>query len=110
MAERLKKDASDLRAKGDKFLVPDITSSVRVMPSLLPKFGLLSADAVRQVIDVYVIIEQFRSTLLLLDGTLHSNNHSYRGHVEMPGARASVVAEIARNAAKRIDAVIATLG
>lgn len=110
MASTLEKKASDTNDSEDSFLVPDISASVRVMPPLLPKFGLLSPEVVRQVIDIYVVIEQFRPTLLLVKGTFDPDSHSKRGHhVQMPNKRAGVVSEIARNAAKRIDAVIETL-
>jgi hypothetical protein len=91
----------------DTFFVPDITSSVRVMPALLPKLGLLPPETVRQVIEVYAIIESFHGRLVMIDGTPYADRHPFR--VQMPGGRVSVVAQMARNTAKKIDDVIATL-
>lgn len=109
MANRADENANDASNKWGSFLVPDITSSVRVMPHLLPKFGLLSAEAVREVIEAYVMVEQFRATLLILGGILHSDDHPYRGHIQVAAKDSGHLAGIARNTAKRIDAAIATL-
>jgi hypothetical protein len=105
MANQLEKDANDTGATPDDFLVPDLISGVRVMPLLLPKFGLLSADAVREVSDVYVVIAQFRATLLLLRGRPHSNEL----HTIMPKHKGAVVAKLARSVSERIDGVITIL-
>jgi hypothetical protein len=88
-----------------QFLVPDLTSLVRVMPLLLSKFGLLPPDTVRQVIDAYVTIEHFKPTLMLLGGKPHTNEL----HIALPQDKGARVAAMARSVAKRIDGAIATL-
>jgi hypothetical protein len=88
LAEQLEKDTAP-DPSWPEILVPDLTKLVRVMPTLLPKFGFLSPDTVRQVIDVYVTVEQFRPTVLLLGGKPHSNDL----HTTMPRAQAGRVAQ-----------------
>lgn len=109
MADKLEKDAHEMSANGASFLVPNINSGIRVMPALLPKFGLLSADLVRGTLNVYVEIEQFRPNLVLLGGVLHSDDHAYRGFLQMSGVSAGNAAQMARNTAKKISAAIAVL-
>jgi hypothetical protein len=109
MAKKSEENADKASAEWDSFLIPDITLGVRVMPQLLSKFGLLSAHTVRQVIEAYVHIEQFRATLLMAGGTLHPNDHPYRGHLQMPRKRAGFIATVAKNTAKTVEAAIATL-
>lgn len=103
LADQVEKDVGN--TEWPQFLVPDLTSLVRVMPLLLPKFGLLPPEIVRQVIDVYVTVEHFRPTLLLLDGKRHPNEL----HVTMQQARAGHVAQLARSVAKRIGEVLPKL-
>ena len=88
-----------------QFLVPDLTTLIRVMPLLLPKFGLISPDTVRRVIDVYVTVEHFRPTLLLLGGNPHPNEL----HTTMSQDKAAIVAKLARGVSKRIDGALVKL-
>jgi len=103
IAKRWDEIASDPGMKQGHHLIPNVALGVRVMPPLLPKFGLLPAEAVRQVIDAYVLIERFRPTLLLFGG------RPFREQIDMQGKKASDVAQTARDTAKRIKAAIATL-
>lgn len=113
LRDAFNKGAVDLESKGlekgGTFLVPDYSPSVSVMPSLLPKFGLLSASAVQQVIAVYMIVDEFGPTLLLLGARNHPNKDAKRGHFELPAANAGVVSKLARSAVEKIDSAIATL-
>jgi hypothetical protein len=93
----------------DGFLVPDIAFSVRVMPLLLPKFGLLSSNLVRQVIDAYVTIDQFRDKLVLMaHGELRPDPRR-GGFVKMPVRFAAAVRSLGRGTAEKIERTIAML-
>lgn len=89
------------------FNVPHI--ELRLVPILLPKFGLLPADIVREVIDVSVVIEQFYDTIMLFGGKLGSHSLPNRRSLMMQIERASLVANFSRDIAARIDPLIAKL-
>jgi hypothetical protein len=94
---------------GDGILVPDFAAGERVMPLLLPRFGLLSSDQVRQVIDAYVTIDQFHDKLMLLaHGELRPPERR-GGFVQVPAAIAAHVGSLARGTAEKIDAAISRL-
>ena len=99
-----KKNVADDTA-WNSFLVSDPASLARVMPPLLPKFGLLSPETVAQVVEIYVIIEHLRPSFLLIGGQDHSN----KLHIAMPQKSAGAFAEMARGVATKIDAVIVAL-
>jgi hypothetical protein len=52
------------------FLVPEPT--VKVFPVMLPKLGLLSADAVRKVMDAYILNEEYIHRLVIRGGTMQT--------------------------------------
>lgn len=112
--EALKRTAEDVEKDdptSSHFLIPDIASGVRVMPLLLPKFGLLSSDHVQQVIDTYVTIDKFRDKLVLLaQGPAGLVDASYRGgFLQMPVVFAASVGPLGRSTAEKIDATISSL-
>jgi len=72
--------------------VPDISHSVQVFPHVLPKIGLLDAEAVRRVVDAYVIIEQYSEGLILLGGTLRQDMPEGRRVIYLDAQRAGIVA------------------
>jgi hypothetical protein len=52
---------------------PDLAHSVRVMPHMLPKLGLLDADTIQDVIDAYSLVEQYCELSLSLGARLEEN-------------------------------------
>jgi hypothetical protein len=68
--------------KSECFIVPDIAQSIRVMPNVTDKLGLLDEDTIKDVIDAYVVIEQYCDRLILSGGRLMD---------DMPGNRRSVL-------------------
>jgi len=73
--------------EGGGFLAPDLGQSVRVMPEMLGKFGLLDVHTIRNVIDSYLIVEQFGAKLLLLGGTMVGNMPEGRRFISLPGTK-----------------------
>jgi hypothetical protein len=67
--------------QGDSFVVPDIAQSIRVMPDLTSKLGLLDENTIEIVINAYVVIEQYCDRLILDGGKL----------IGLPGKRRSVL-------------------
>jgi hypothetical protein len=52
------------------FLVPDIAQSLRIMPSLTDKLGLLDEETIVAVLDAYVVMEQYCERLIISGGKL----------------------------------------
>jgi hypothetical protein len=91
ISETLLQNAESLDQPAGDFVAPDIAHSVRVMPHLLPKFGLLESDVVRELIDVYVSIDQYCEALILRGGTIAPNNRPDRTLIRMPVNRAKQI-------------------
>jgi hypothetical protein len=73
------------------FMVPD--PSVKILPEMISKIGLLRADAIRKVMDAYVLTEQYLDRLILLGGQLQTNMPEERRLVYMDAKHAGHVAE-----------------
>jgi hypothetical protein len=54
--------------KGLDALKPDLGQQVRVMPEMVPKFGLLDRPTIQRVIEVYGLVEEHFGKLLMLEG------------------------------------------
>jgi hypothetical protein len=65
--------AESLKDPQGGFLAPDLALSVRIMPHMLPKLGLLDTATIQSVIDAYLVLDQYRVRLLLLGGRLAPN-------------------------------------
>lgn len=102
IADHLEKNAPD---DDRHFLMPDPAKLARIMPSLLPKFGLLTPDTVGRVVEVYATIEQVKPTLLAHGGAQHRNEL----HIVMPINAASKTAVMVRTTAAEVGQVISIL-
>lgn len=47
--------------------------TIKILPEVQSKFGLLKSDTVRNVIDAYIVIEQYLDMVILIGGTLRQN-------------------------------------
>jgi hypothetical protein len=110
ICESLQSNADSLDNPRGDFVAPDIAHSVRIMPYLLPKLGLLDVDTTRAVIGIYVSIDQYCEALLMRGGTISDNNRPDRRLIAMPADRANFVArtnrqlvEMIRNVIDRLD-------
>jgi len=109
ISETLTQNAEHLDKHGSDFVVPDLAHSVRVMPVLLPKFGLLDVETTREVIGIYVSIDQYCEGLILHGGTIAPNNRADRRLILMPVGRAGSIAKMNRDLAAMIKSVIEKL-
>jgi hypothetical protein len=50
------------------FLMPDLAHSIRIMPEMVSKFGLLDEEIIDKVTNAYLAVEQHSEQLLLLYG------------------------------------------
>lgn len=88
------------------FTVPDPAHSVRVIPVLLPKIGLLDEETIRATLDVYVSLDQYAEGMLLMGGQIMKNNREGRILIAMPGKCVKQVAGTNRNMAEMLKPVI----
>jgi len=57
-----------LKDPDEGFNVPDLGQQVRVMPEMVPRFGLLDRPTIQRVIEVYGLVEEHFGKLLILEG------------------------------------------
>src|SRR5262245_42464481 len=50
------------------FVTPDLTYSIRIMPEMVSKFGLLDEETIKSVANAYLAVEEHGEQLLLLHG------------------------------------------
>jgi hypothetical protein len=107
--ESLLKNAEGLDKAEDDFVVPDIAHSVRVMPAIIPKLGLLDAETTRVVIGIYVSIDQYCETLIMMGGAMATQNRADRRLIGMTVNRATNLARVNRDLAAMIRTAIERL-
>lgn len=79
------------------FVVPE--PSMRLMPEVIDKIGLLRGDTIRVVMDAYVLTEQYLEGLVLVGGRLQTNLPEGRQLVYLDADKAAFVAEFNRTRA-----------
>jgi hypothetical protein len=109
ISEALQRNADSLDNPEGGFVAPDIAHSVRVMPHLLSKLGLLDVETTREVIGIYVSIDQYCEALIMGGGTIAANNRSDRRLIAMPVERAGFVASTNRQLMGMISIVVEKL-
>ncbi len=62
-AEKMNKDR-----RASTFLMPDLAHSIRIMPEMVSKFGLLDKETIDKVANAYLVVEQHSEQLLLAAG------------------------------------------
>src|SRR6266853_4586253 len=100
--ESLLLNAENLDKPNGDFVVPDIAHLVRIMPHILPKLGLLGVETIKEVIGIYVSIDQYCEALLMRGGRLVSDNRPDRRLISMEEKRASYVGKVNRDLAAMI--------
>jgi hypothetical protein len=83
--------------------------SVKILPEVLSKIGLLRPDTIRKVMDAYVLTEEYLDRLILAGGELQSNMPKGRQLVLMRAAHTEVVIEYNRMRATVVKEAIDAL-
>jgi hypothetical protein len=94
--------------RGD-ILVPDIAHSVRIMPHLLPKLGLLDEELIGSVIDAYVSIDQYYEALIVHGGNVTTTGHADRRLIAVPKDGVARIAKINQNLVEVIQEALGRL-
>jgi hypothetical protein len=100
----------------ESIFVPDISHSVRVLPEMTSKIGLLDPETIRDVIDAYIVVEQYGEQLLrAVGGSLIEQVGEYRRGIVLANGVGEVNILIAVNegtsdaiqtALKKLDAYL----
>jgi hypothetical protein len=101
-------NATTLSNPGSDFYTPDISHSVRLMPHLVSKLGLLDGDTIREVVDAYILIDEYCERLVILGGRIQRDVPNRRG-VLMPENRAAHVVALNRVISTGLDAAVRRL-
>jgi hypothetical protein len=114
-------NAEDLRKKQPlesdvSLLIQDLAQSVRIMPEIIEKLGLLDPETIQSVIAAHMVVEQYCERLLMVGGRL-VENLTHRRLVEVPADKAkhviagnTSIADAIQKATAKLDAEIATAG
>jgi hypothetical protein len=110
IASTLELNAAQLRKRADDVIVPDIALSVRIMPQMLSKIGLLDTDTIQQVIDSHIVIEQYCEQLVMREGQLSSEKYTPgRRLIGMKADKVPEIIAINESIAKRLREAIQSL-
>lgn len=87
----------------ESFFLPDLSHSVRMFPELAGKIGLLGDPAiVMEVIQTYIVIDQYCENCLMAGGDLGKQMPNHRRIIVMPSNRAKTVAAMNTTIADRV--------
>jgi hypothetical protein len=106
--QSLTENADDLEKSGSDFLVPDIATSVRIMPEMLSKLGLLDPETVQNVITAHGVLERYAEHCLRMGGTMVERPGTRR-LIAVPGDMAARVAKMKRVLVEVIDKALVGL-
>jgi hypothetical protein len=96
------------RGVQNAFHVTDMYSLVRILPEMLPKLGLLGHDAVTQVVTAYGVLENYAENCVRMGGSVIAAAGPKR-LVQLPGSKASEVAQMNRVIAEVLGAALDAL-
>jgi hypothetical protein len=108
LVENAQRLLDDPPQDGDEgFMVPE--PSIKLLPGMLSKIGLLPSETVRKVMDAYVLTEQYHQDLVLAGGQLQDKMPKDRHLIYMNASRAEFVAKLNRTRAGVVKEAIETL-
>ena len=109
-------DAVKKKPVGPFFNVSDLSQSVRIMPEMLQKIGLLPVETIQAVLVAYGLLEQYYDYLIMMGG-VRDDRMSDRRAIFVPGKEADHFAKLNRNmnstvqeAVEKLDAFLKNTG
>ena len=91
--------------------MPDLAQSIRVMPEVVSKLGLLDETTISAVLDAYGLVNEYSAKLVLLGGRPGvSPDPSFRRYVALPPDRLVPLARLNTVTAEVIQKAIVHLG
>jgi hypothetical protein len=107
IATSLEMNTEELKKKISDFAVPNIAHSIRVLPALLSKIGLLDTEIIRKVISSHIVIEQYVEHLTLRGGIISGPRQSpNRRLILMTKDKTGVVISLNESISKRLRETI----
>jgi hypothetical protein len=94
----------------EQIQVPDLAQSIRVMPEVVSKLGLLDETTISAVLKAYGMVEEFSAKLLLLGGRSGVAPDNFRRYVALNSDRLVPVAQLNTVTTKVIQEAIDQLG
>jgi hypothetical protein len=98
------------RTADEQVQVPDLAQSIRIMPELVSKLGLLDGIIISAVVDAYGMAEEYSAKLLLLGGRPGVTPDNFRRYVSFPPDRLVPLVQLNAVTAKVIQEAIDQLG
>jgi len=89
------------------FLVPE--PSIKLLPEVLSKIGLLHSDTIQKVLTTYALTEQYLDRLILIGGRVPPDKPANRRLVYLDAQHAKVVIEFNRITARAVKEAIDVL-
>jgi len=108
LKQSLIENADDLEKGSGEFQVPDVATSVRIMPEMLSKLGLLDPDTVQKIISAHGVLERYAEHCLRMGGVM-IETPSARRLIELPGDKAGRVVRMNRVLVEVIDKALVGL-
>jgi hypothetical protein len=90
--------------------VPDLAQSIRIMPGVVSKLGLLDQTIISAVLDAYGLVEEYSAKLVLLGGRPGVTPDNFRRFVALPPDRLVPLALLNTITAEALQKAIAQLG
>jgi len=120
ISDALLRNADDVKKKpagpDEGFNVADLSQSVRIMPEMLQKIGLLPVETIQAVLVAYGLLEQYYDYLIMMGG-VRDDRMSDRRAIFVPGKEADHFAKLNRNmnstvqeAVEKLDAFLKNTG
>jgi hypothetical protein len=111
----LKENAETLRqedyVKADQQVqMPDLAQSIRIMPKVVSKLGLLDGRIIGAVITAYGVVEAYSAKLLLLGGRPEVTPDNFKRYVALPSNVVTPVVLLTDVTAEVIQEAIDQLG
>jgi hypothetical protein len=95
---------------GEQVQAPDLAQSIRIMPEVVSKLGLLDETIISAVLDAYGMVDEYSAKLLLLGGHPGVTPDNFRRYVTLPPDRLVPLAQLNTVTAQVIQKAIDQLG
>ena len=89
------------------FIVPE--PSIRLLPEVLPRIGLLHSDTIQMVMRAYVLTDEYLHRLILIGGTIQHEVSANRRSVYLDARHANTVIQFNEVRAKAVKEAIDAL-
>jgi len=100
----------DYLKPGEQVNVPDLAQSIRVMPGVVSRLGLLDETIISAVVNAYGMVEEYPAKLLLLGGHPKVTSDNLRRYVELPSNRLTQLILLNDATAEVIEEALKQLG